>query len=42
MLLSGGDINTGYLDADLLREYISKNSPLKIEDFAPTNDVTKE
>ncbi|MBF0280732.1 MAG: bifunctional UDP-sugar hydrolase/5'-nucleotidase [SAR324 cluster bacterium] len=34
-------VNTGYNDADALREYIVKNSPLKIEDYAPTGDVTR-
>lgn len=51
-IASGGDgypklkdhpsfINTGYVDADLLKEYIVKNSPLKIEDYAPTGDVMR-
>ncbi len=32
-------VNTGYNDADALREYIVKNSPLNIADYAPSNDV---
>ncbi|MDA3791800.1 MAG: 5'-nucleotidase [Desulfobacula sp.] len=49
-MASGGDgypklsnhpefIDTGFVDADILKEYISKNSPLKIEDFAPVGNV---
>lgn len=51
-IASGGDgypkvkghpsfVNTGYVDADLLKEYIEKHSPLKIEDYAPTDDVLR-
>jgi len=32
-------IDTGYVDADVLKEYISKNSPLAIQDFQPEHDV---
>jgi 5'-nucleotidase/UDP-sugar diphosphatase len=35
-------VDTGYVDADLLREYIVKNSPLQVEAFAPTHDVIQE
>lgn len=49
-MASGGDgypkisshpefIDTGFVDADVLKEYISKNSPLKIENFKPEHDV---
>ena len=49
-IASGGDgypkmsghpefIDTGFVDADVLKEYISNNSPLKIEDFQPECDV---
>ena len=34
-------VDTGYIDADVLREYIQKNSPLRAEKFAPTNDVSR-
>jgi 5'-nucleotidase/UDP-sugar diphosphatase len=51
-IASGGDgypkvndhpnfVDTGYLDADVLREYIANNSPLKSADYAPTNDVVR-
>ena len=32
-------VNTNYVDADMLKEYIEKKSPLKVEDYAPTKDV---
>ncbi len=52
-MASGGDgytkvsnhptfVDTGYIDADILKEFIQKNSPLKIKDFSPTNDVIRE
>ena len=45
-MASGGDgypkvsdhpnfVNTGFVDADLMVEFIEKNSPLKVEDFEP-------
>ncbi|MBU2515204.1 bifunctional UDP-sugar hydrolase/5'-nucleotidase UshA [bacterium] len=34
-------VDTGFVDADVLREYISKNSPLNPDDYAPTNDVIR-
>jgi 5'-nucleotidase/UDP-sugar diphosphatase len=47
-MASGGDgypkvsdhpnyVNTGFVDADLLVEYIQKNSPLSISDYEPVN-----
>jgi 5'-nucleotidase / UDP-sugar diphosphatase len=49
-IASGGDgypnvsthpefIDTGFVDADILKEYILKHSPLKIQDFQPEHDV---
>ncbi len=35
-------VNTRYVDADILREYIVKNSPLQIENYAPTHDVKRQ
>ena len=35
-------VDTGYTDADLLREYIAKNSPMQIKAYAPTHDVVQE
>ena len=35
-------VDTGYIDADAMREYIQKNSPLRADDFAPTNDVIRK
>ncbi len=32
-------IDTGFVDAEVLKEYISKNSPLAIQDFQPEHDV---
>ncbi len=51
-IASGGDgypklsdhpnfVDTGYVDADMLREYISKKSPLKVEDYKPSNDLIR-
>ena len=51
-IASGGDgypkvtdhpnfVNTGYLDADMLKEYIQKNTPLSITDYAPSKDIVK-
>lgn len=34
-------VNTGYVDADMLQEYIIKNSPLAVEEYKPTNDVIR-
>lgn len=52
-IASGGDgypkvtdhpnfVNTGYVDADMLKEYIENNSPLKIETYAPTDDLVRK
>ncbi|CAM3567203.1 bifunctional UDP-sugar hydrolase/5'-nucleotidase UshA [Parendozoicomonas haliclonae] len=30
-----GYVDTGYIDADVLREYVEKMSPLKVSDFVP-------
>jgi 5'-nucleotidase/UDP-sugar diphosphatase len=32
-------VDSGFIDADILKEYIQKNSPLNPDDFAPTGDV---
>jgi len=37
-----GFIDTGFVDADVLKEYIAENSPLKTADYAPTNDVVRK
>lgn len=34
-------VNTGFVDADVLRAFISKNSPLKVADFEPGNAVVR-
>lgn len=52
-IASGGDgypkmsnhanfVNTGYVDADMLKEYIENNTPLKIENYAPTGDLVRK
>ena len=33
-------VNTGYVDADVLKEFIQKNSPINATDFAPNNEIT--
>ena len=34
-------VNTGFVDADVLRAFISKKSPLKAADFAPGSAVVR-
>ena len=34
-------VNTGFVDADVLRAFISKNSPLKVADFEPGQAVVR-
>jgi 5'-nucleotidase/UDP-sugar diphosphatase len=33
-------VDTGFVDADVLRAYIAARSPLKVADYAPGNTVT--
>ena len=33
-------VNTGYVDAEVLKEYIQANSPIQIADFEPKNEIT--
>ena len=51
-MASGGDgyprvadhvnfVNSGFVDAEVLKEYISTNSPMSIADYAPTGDVIR-
>lgn len=37
-----GYVDTGFVDADVLRAYITKNSPLKIADYAPGDAVQRK
>jgi 5'-nucleotidase/UDP-sugar diphosphatase len=32
-------VNTGYVDAEVLKEYIEANSPINVADFAPKNEM---
>jgi 5'-nucleotidase/UDP-sugar diphosphatase len=36
-----GFVNTGFVDADVLRSFIADNSPLKAAVFEPGNSVTR-
>ena len=36
-----GYVDTGFLDADVLREFVEENSPIKVADFAPKGVVRK-
>ncbi len=36
-----GYVNTGFLDADVLREYIEKNSPIKASDIDPSKSTKR-
>ena len=51
-MASGGDgyprlsdhanyVNSGFVDAEVLKDYISSRSPLKAADFAAQGDVTR-
>lgn len=35
-------VDSGFIDADILKEYIQKNSPLNSGDYAPTGDVIRK
>jgi len=35
-------VDSGFIDADILKEYIQKNSPLNPGDYAPTGDVIRK
>lgn len=37
-----GFVDTGFVDADVLKDYIAENSPLKTADYAPTEDVLRK
>ena len=36
-----GFVNTGYIDAEVLKDYIKKNSPVKVSDYAPKGEVKR-
>jgi 5'-nucleotidase len=33
-------VNTGFIDADVLKEFFEKNSPINVEKYIPHNEVT--
>ena len=33
-------VNTGYVDAEVLKDYIQANSPINVDDFAPQGEIT--
>lgn len=35
-----GYVNTGFIDAEVLKEYIQKNSPLDVKNYEPAGEVT--
>ncbi len=37
-----GYINSGFVDAEVMREYIAQRSPLQAADYAPGNDVQRK
>ena len=37
-----GFVNTGFVDAEVLREYIAARSPLKAADYAPADEVQRK
>jgi 5'-nucleotidase/UDP-sugar diphosphatase len=36
-----GHVNTGYVDAEVLREYMARRSPLKLADFEPGDEIVR-
>ncbi|MBX9816792.1 MAG: 5'-nucleotidase [Burkholderiaceae bacterium] len=36
-----GYVDTGFVDADVLRAFIATNSPLKSQAYAPSNNVIR-
>lgn len=36
-----GFVNTGYIDAEVLKDYIKKNSPIKVSGYAPKGEVKR-
>ena len=36
-----GYVNTGFIDAEVLKDYIQKNSPIKVSDYEPKNEVKR-
>ena len=34
-----GHVNTGFVDAEVLKEYLQKNSPLDVNKYAPNNEI---
>ena len=36
-----GYVNTGFIDGEVLKDYIKKNSPLKVSDYAPKEEVKR-
>jgi len=37
-----GFVDTGYIDADVIKTYIEKHTPLKVADYAPFGDVQQQ
>ncbi len=37
-----GFVNTGYVDAEVLKDFIQKHSPIKVNDYQPTNEVRRD
>lgn len=40
VLITSRYVNTGFIDAEVLKEYIQKNSPLEASTYAPNNEVS--
>ncbi|WP_196221297.1 bifunctional UDP-sugar hydrolase/5'-nucleotidase UshA [Sansalvadorimonas verongulae] len=34
-------VNTGYIDGEVLKDYIKKNSPIKVNDYAPQGEIKR-
>ena len=37
-----GYVNTGFVDADVMREFIAARSPIQAADFMPGDDVQRK
>ena len=35
-----GFVNTGFVDAEVLKEYLESNSPINVSDYAPAGEIS--
>jgi 5''-nucleotidase/2'',3''-cyclic phosphodiesterase and related esterases len=34
-----GNVNTGFVDAEVLKDYLEANSPIDVNDYAPQGEI---